>query len=185
MDTSFIPDRLECTLAWRAWAVTPEGVLTSLAWNTAWPAEEALVATCNANKHSAPAEECGCGIYATRDEASLKKAIRGHWWWPKRGVVIGQVYLWGTIIEHDWGFRAQRAYPRELRVYDWTDEITAQKLEATYKVPVHRYGRLKGTLPKALTSPLAAKVVTLVTWGLVCIPALLLARKARERYTER
>lgn len=45
----------------------------------------------------------------------------------------GQVYLWGRLVEHTDGWRAQYAYPKMLRL--WDEEIGA-KLRDSYLVDV-------------------------------------------------
>jgi len=59
-------------------------------------------------RHEAPQAACTCGIYAAksfdhlRDQGYLGRGIRG------------EVYLWGKVIEHRSGWRAQFAYPKSL-----------------------------------------------------------------------
>ena len=74
-------------------------------------------ASCNLNDypwHTAPDEECSCGIYAvpTVDELLMHFApgVSG----DGTGQVMGRVELAGKIIEHDRGFRAERARLVEL-----------------------------------------------------------------------
>ena len=68
--------------------------------------------------HAAPDEGCRCGIYAAAtaaqaaasvtDPARLRDDIVHH--------VIGRVSLWGTVVECEHGWRAERAYPASLVV---------------------------------------------------------------------
>jgi hypothetical protein len=59
-------------------------------------------------RHEAPQATCTCGIYADksfdhlRDQGYLRRGIGG------------EVYLWGKVIEHQSGWRAQFAYPKTL-----------------------------------------------------------------------
>jgi DNA-binding CsgD family transcriptional regulator len=59
----------------------------------------------------APLADCTCGIYALKTGEQLGEFGEAHW----RGI-SGEVYLWGTIIEHSHGYRAQYAYPKRLVV---------------------------------------------------------------------
>jgi hypothetical protein len=54
--------------------------------------------------HYAPHDGCTCGIYATKSPELTD-------WCPG---VYGEVYLWGTVVEHDFGWRAQYAYPKRF-----------------------------------------------------------------------
>ena len=59
-------------------------------------------------RHRAPQMDCTCGIYAVKTLEQLAgRCFRFHGVW-------GEVYLWGTIIEHSFGWRAQFAYPKSL-----------------------------------------------------------------------
>jgi hypothetical protein len=53
-----------------------------------------------------PAKDCTCGIYAltSRKEAEV---LTGHG-------VVGEVYLWGEVVQAERGYRAQYAYPKAL-----------------------------------------------------------------------
>lgn len=69
------------------------------------------------------------GIYAfkTPDEA---------WRYAVPRSISGEVYLWGMVLEHAEGFRAEHAYPKELWVGKDFDATMIVRLEETYGVPV-------------------------------------------------
>lgn len=110
------PLDLEPVLGWRAWRLErrPEGLrLISLTRDDAWPAQEALEARCHRTSHGkVPVSACTCGIYATREPEDLARAgIMTY------GVaVVGAIAMWGRVIEHEAGARAQKAYPARLRL---------------------------------------------------------------------
>lgn len=56
--------------------------------------------------HHAPVEECSCGIYAAKDWHHLVKHN-----YADKGI-HGEVHLWGVLLEHTLGYRAQYAYPK-------------------------------------------------------------------------
>lgn len=62
----------------------------------------------------APVLDCSCGFYATTDVQRLPipnpDDYRREW------VVVGQVVMWGKLIEHELGWRAQYAYPGRVFV---------------------------------------------------------------------
>jgi hypothetical protein len=112
------PDIAGTIVAWRVWRVVcRDGAyrLGSIVQPTLWEPGEALVADCHRpaalawllrkRRHVSPDERCDCGIYAT-SLAHLR---------PGLARVVGQVSLWGTVVECEHGYRASRAYP--LKVY--------------------------------------------------------------------
>jgi hypothetical protein len=113
-----IPDAIEPVTAWRAWALGtaadggPE--LRPIIYSgETWPAGEAALARCPPHAsvgHRAPEAECSCGLYAV-DGLDRLPAVTG-----RDVTVIGSVTLWGAIVEHDSGFRAERGYPSTLRL---------------------------------------------------------------------
>ena len=54
-------------------------------------------------RHESPGLRCWCGAYG------LKVGVR-----EALGTVAGEVYLFGEYVEHDLGYRAQYAYPKNL-----------------------------------------------------------------------
>ena len=88
-------------LAWRVWRVSENGRLISLHYETVWPFGYPLVAS------SVP-ERGPQGIYAmkSRDDLATQEVSADQ--------VIGQVALWGRVIEHVKGYRAQYAYPYKI-----------------------------------------------------------------------
>jgi hypothetical protein len=55
-----------------------------------------------------PYRKCTCGIYAAKNSEHLRQIGYAD------GSVCGEVYLWGTVVEHKLGWRAQFAYPKSL-----------------------------------------------------------------------
>jgi hypothetical protein len=55
-----------------------------------------------------PNRKCTCGIYAAKNSEHLRQIGYAD------GGVCGEVYLWGTVVEHKLGWRAQFAYPKSL-----------------------------------------------------------------------
>jgi hypothetical protein len=129
----------EPIIGWRAWNVidwTDEkgrksARLAALSISTGhgWPPLAPMVASCTV-AHAAPQNDHTCGIWAVRSRAAALEAVStfktlGTW-------AIGRVTLWGDVVEHDDGWRAQFAYPFELEVYtdpkrckrgEWSDVL--------------------------------------------------------------
>jgi hypothetical protein len=58
--------------------------------------------------HDAPQANCTCGVYAAKSLEHLSKT--GY----QRYGIHGEVNLWGNVVEHEQGWRAQFAYPKNL-----------------------------------------------------------------------
>ncbi len=124
------PDFAGVIEAWRVWRVVAgkDGyTLGSVIKPTLWPPREPLVAEClcsspvvtwfrrKRSPHEIPDERCECGIYAAslptvgqylRDPPANLAVAR----------VLGQVSLWGRVVECERGYRASHAYPLRLFV---------------------------------------------------------------------
>ena len=104
---------VEPVLAWRAWGLTgrrdgSDLLLRPVAGRSRpWKPLEVAEAACkHARLHAAPHVDCSCGLHATRDTETLRKA--------RTPAAIGRVALWGRVIEHELGFRGQFGYPQRL-----------------------------------------------------------------------
>ena len=129
---------------WRAWVVaeTPAGLrLGSVLHDLAWPLGSPVVAECRREDdpfavaigpHPVPGAECKCGFHAARDPVDALSYARGR---DEPGTIcriLGEVFLWGHVLETEGGWRASHAYPGRLYVAD--AEIAAAL--AGYSVPV-------------------------------------------------
>jgi len=118
-ETMSIPDYISPVVGYRVWTWNVLG-LKSLC-GMSWHPGQSLAARCKAStvvgtlidrakaagdSHTAPQENCTCGIYAIKTLHRFRSA--GY----ERYGIYGEVYLWGTIVEHELGYRAQFAYPK-------------------------------------------------------------------------
>jgi hypothetical protein len=162
------PDLAQAVVGYRAWRVTahesidprwpyvPRGKcgkyrLFSLTHAQRWPTLEALEAECRKYRVSgarhrppgAPKVNCCCGTYAFKGVQAHR--VMSHL--AHDEVAIGEVNLWGRLIEHLYGWRAQYAYPRRLvllsapvpprRRSKWVSRLAAMANDlADYGVPV-------------------------------------------------
>ncbi len=115
-----IPDYISPIVGYRGWTWDTKG-LKSLCGQR-WHPGLALAARCRASavvgniagrieaddSHEAPQAKCTCGVYAAKSLEHLRK--NGY----DRCGIYGEVCLWGTVVEHEWGWRAQLAYPKNL-----------------------------------------------------------------------
>ena len=98
-----------------------------------------------ASWHVAPMEDCSCGFYAMRElRPVVQDAAQLHVWRNlglgcTSSVVLGRVELAGKIIEHDRGYRAERARIVELIPFRGTQQsvmILAARLGLPISEPV-------------------------------------------------
>ncbi len=118
LDTELQAEGLTSTepiMAWRAWTLSGrrEGLRLRLlpiaGGRRPWPPLRPALATCKRlRRHRAPGLACSCGLHATRTPDLLRRT--------RDPAVIGSVALWGRVIEHELGYRAEFAYPQRLRL---------------------------------------------------------------------
>lgn len=131
------PDLIEPLVGWRAWYVceTESGWrLSSIHYAELWAAGEAIEAACRRNRyvssvnentharHTAPARDCLCGIYAAKVFAQARQYFVADHATCERVPpspdyihrVVGQVSLWGRVVDCSQGYRAASAYPARL-----------------------------------------------------------------------
>lgn len=137
-----IPDYAEALTGYRCWNVFTNGLMVGQSYAEPWPMYQPFVGRCGFTKSQhhvvnghwvpAPVWHCGCGVHALKDLAVAEQrlieemaAMSGGWYsqyvydyHPPIGRVWGSVKLWGRIIEHDIGYRAEYAYPGELHCQD-------------------------------------------------------------------
>jgi hypothetical protein len=75
-----------------------------------------------------PHWDCTCGVYAAKNLGNLRQ-----FGYEERGI-HGEVYLWGTVVEHQLGWRAQFAYPKSLCLPPDAVPFTLSGIEARLKM---------------------------------------------------
>jgi hypothetical protein len=103
----------EPILAWRTWTVsgsrdgTEVHLLPVAGSSKAWPHRVPAHAECGRRRlHRVPGEDCTCGIHATRSTELLRRT--------RDPAALGTVALWGRVLEHEHGYRAEYGYPQRL-----------------------------------------------------------------------
>jgi hypothetical protein len=128
--------------AWRVWRVVRhrDGLrLRSPVYEDEWSPGEPLAAVCRAERsHRAPADGCSCGFYGLSAPDRLGRYLVGR---DDPSVVVcrvvGEVALWGLVLEGESGWRAEYAYPsRIIAKPAQLDELAAGL--AAYGVPIRR-----------------------------------------------
>lgn len=160
-----VPDGFEPLVGWRGWSVDrdengmlilagahqrepwPPGTVTAAVCTVARPMVETILhnipeadfakvkakmdefvsewAETWADPHDPPNESCRCGLYARFDRETIRD-----------GAVWGQVQMWGKIVKHADGMRAQYARISGLLLYGREDEQTVRQLADRYAVPL-------------------------------------------------
>jgi preprotein translocase subunit YajC len=110
-----IPDYISPVVAYRVWRWKETGLqsLNGEPWLPGQRLEGRCRVAPGARHLAEPANEvphrkCTCGIYAAKDSEHLRQIGYAD------GGICGEVYLWGTVVEHKLGWRAQFAYPKSL-----------------------------------------------------------------------
>ena len=105
-----IPDLISPIIGHRVWRWDAAG-LRSLNGKP-WSPRQPLAAKCGAGNahdaHEPPHLDCTCGVYAAKNLEHLRQL--GY----EGSGIRGEVHLWGTVVEHELGWRAQFAYPKTL-----------------------------------------------------------------------
>jgi hypothetical protein len=101
--------------AWRTWKLTGRRDGSNLRLRPvagrakAWHPLRAAEAVCRMGRmHPAPSVDCTCGLHGCHDPDLLRRT--------KSPGVLGRVALWGRVVEHELGYRAQLAYPQRLMI---------------------------------------------------------------------
>ena len=99
--------------AWRAWTLSgrrdgSDLLLRPVAGRSRpWLPRRPAEAACKMGRmHAAPNVGCTCGLHGTHDIDILRRT--------KSPAVLGRIAMWGRVIEHELGYRAEFAYPQRL-----------------------------------------------------------------------
>jgi len=131
--------------------------------------------------HRSPEPGCTCGIHAMKEPIRLRRSRPG-----KTAGVIGTVAMWGRVIEHTRGWRAEFAYPARLRlICVWC--LWSGRLPGLPDHVLDRGGDLLPVCeehlrePKAVGAALQVRTVEgemLDTYGVELLPVELLSPRA-------
>ena len=112
-------------VGWRLWNFLYPHFLANLGNDTIYVPREKIEAHCEQystpgtlvlrkdhSEQPAPHLTCMCGIYAYKEKPRLLGEIRNIY--SGLRLVYGEINLWGKVIEHEDGYRAQFGYPKRL-----------------------------------------------------------------------
>ena len=132
----------EVITGWRAWSIekyarrgdVTEDRLRALGVAHTWEPYEARPSICiTKGYHESPWPDCMCGYWAFKDRDHVVDALYNNYGGEK-GKVIGQIALWGRVLECEHGYRGEYGYPLTLQFIDVTDQV-AQDVANRYGVP--------------------------------------------------
>ncbi|MBI4474553.1 MAG: hypothetical protein HY646_17920 [Acidobacteria bacterium] len=121
----------EPIVGWRRWNFMYPHFLANLGNDTIYVPREKIEAHCEQystigalvlrkdhSEQPAPHLTCMCGIHAYKEKSRLLREIRYSLFPPAicsgLRLVYGEINLWGKVIEHEDGYRAQFGYPKRL-----------------------------------------------------------------------
>jgi hypothetical protein len=135
-----IPDAIEPIAAYRAWFYSIEGRTAQLyplagppvsSLGNAWEGAGStwVTASCprfGSSNHEVPSEDCTCGFYSLKELELAVAHAEMFYFMATQGrghgqVVLGRILLSGKVIEHDLGYRAERARIVELIPFHGTE----------------------------------------------------------------
>lgn len=113
----------DTVVGWRAWTVreTAAGLrLGSVLHELVWAPGAPVVAECVAEGavHPVPGPRCLCGFHAVRDPVDALSYLIGRDEPDTVCRVLGEVALWGHVLETESGWRGSHALPLRLYVRD-------------------------------------------------------------------
>lgn len=135
-----VPSVVGPIFGYRLWWIGSDGLLRSLnrAMDRVYPPRGVVEAVCGqGHREPPPVLECTCGIYAWKDLPAIRAGEDGVGprppaiamdcvlVGPRWAEAAGLVQLWGKVIEHDGGYRAERASVAALISFE-DDRVIAQ-----------------------------------------------------------
>jgi hypothetical protein len=151
-------------IGWRVWIVTAttDGLrLGSVLHDQVWAPGTTALASCQRHEglfaeplppHQTPSPVCGCGFHAARDPVDALSYLQGRDEAATICRLLGEVTLWGRIVETERGWRAAAAYPVRFYV---ADEAIAEAL-GVYGVPALTGDQSKANTGGSTTTTAAA-----------------------------
>ena len=146
-----VPDYISPIVAYRAWYWDAAGIRSFC--GQPWYPSRPLAATCRRfvadaahYLHQVPEMNCTCGIYAAKSRDALRRS--GYMGFG----IHGEVFLWGTVVEHELGWRAEYACPKNFFLPIDMMPVSMSLLEprlktlAAYGCDIHVIGK-DGSMP--------------------------------------
>lgn len=167
----------------RSWDIVTsqqDNYLRSLRLKTIWPSNLALKAFCEQGSFDdTHALLCQCGIY------SFKPDVRDIIPVTNDGTIFGSVVIWGKVIECEYGYRSEYAYPVSLagfcclvcKRFSYSD---TQLAFSRNDINIDQY-----KVYKAICNTCASLATVKAQFRYIPLPANLLLKDLREFYNLR
>jgi hypothetical protein len=111
-------------------------------------------AVCEIKDHLAPDEQCSCRFYAfKRANQIFEQAYSNQ-------DFLAEVWLWGKVVEHTDGYRAQYAYPKKLYAQSEKTKKYLEYIADVYGVPFSYTPLTAPATPSKLTTTIASRNLT-------------------------
>jgi len=111
-------------VAYRAWRCSISGLLQSMAVSTIWPPDEPMTGDVTHD---------GVHAFKSQSDALTEYATGATRWCP---IAIGTVMLWGEVIEHERGYRAEFARVAAINLICggglWRERRMLRRIRARY-----------------------------------------------------
>jgi hypothetical protein len=123
-------------IGWRVWRITSLGYLRSLTADAIWLPGVPMEAPAVVDSHGATktgGTDLGIHVFKERNGAILEVENYASRYEQHVGYAVGSVLLWGEVVEHERGYRAERAKIKSIDDVTWKgkppwDKETAEVL---------------------------------------------------------
>lgn len=146
----WMPCEIKVAMCLKEYQHTRRPKMQDLEWALPLHDPDAMTKTIEIESTAPPDRTCECGIYALKNLDDAKKYYDGlsrtprffrtptglvENAFPAHPIITGRLALWGKVIEHERGYRAQYAYPESFIAFD-DDCQVASTIATAFKVPL-------------------------------------------------
>lgn len=122
-------------IGWRMWHIAPNGMLKSIFNGNIWLPGETMGQ--NDDNSSARIEDHGqTGVYAFRDRGH---ALKDTCFAEVSQAAFGTIRMWGTVIEHEYGYRAEFAAVNSIDAVNIGDVWNTKQHDLVLRTLRHIY----------------------------------------------
>lgn len=110
-DTPALPQEVKAgeIVGWRAWKVNPDGTYSSMFMDTVWRTDQVIEGDVKGF-----ASGTALGVHAWKTQEQALAYVRKDFQSCSLPIVIGTIDLWGTVVEHQEGYRASFGQMKEV-----------------------------------------------------------------------
>ena len=136
MDDIIIPEHIGYITGIRAWHVMYPGFLVDANRKTVYEPFVRQQAVCLTNAHDAPRVDCACGFYLLKPNILLTRDVpwSNFHGYIRQTPVWGLCAGWGKVIELEFGWRVEFAYPKQLFVQTMDNLSPSAHLDIAFQL---------------------------------------------------